>query len=184
MGKPKALQLKERLKVIEMSERGMSARKIANEVKVGKTQIQSILLHNEAILKDAETGAPLTKKRNSRKAGNEDLNGLVSEWFLTCRAKCIPLSGPVICQKAKSFAECLGVESFAASNGWLESFRNRHGVKFATLSGESADVDTAVVDDWKERVNALLKDYEPQNVFNMDESGFFYRALPEKSLVQ
>jgi len=144
MGKPKTLSLKDKLVVIEKSEKGLSGRKIAEDMKVGKTQIQRILQNKEALLKEAEAGVPLAKKRNMRKTGNEEVNELVWDWFKTCRSKRIPMSGPLVCEKAKVFAERLGVTTFAASNGWLQSFRNRHQIKFSSLSGESADVNPVV----------------------------------------
>lgn len=56
-------------------------------------------------------------------------------------------------------------------------------MKFATLSGESADVDTGVIADWKERLVTLCDGFVEEDIFNMDESGFFYRSLPSKSFV-
>ena len=45
----------------------------------------------------------------------------------------------------------------------------RHGITSSALCGESADVDTAIVTDWKERVPSLHKNYAPVDVFNVDE---------------
>ncbi|XP_029655342.1 uncharacterized protein LOC115229058 [Octopus sinensis] len=35
----------------------------------------------------------------------------------------------------------MGLNKFKASNGWLEKFKQRHELKFRTLSGESASAD-------------------------------------------
>lgn len=50
------------------------------------------------------------------------------------------------------------------------------------ICGESADVPENVVDDWKSRLGTLCASYANEDIFNMDESGFFYRALPGKTL--
>ena len=42
------------------------------------------------------------------------------------------------------FAMELGLDSFTGSNGWLEKWQN---VSMAVLSGEAADIDSAVVSD-------------------------------------
>ena len=70
-----------------------------------------------------------------------------------------------------------------ASNGWLESFKARHNIRFAALSGEAADVDPTVVDDWEKRLETILEGYELEDIYNADETGVFFRALPTKSLV-
>ena len=85
------------MKVLEASERGLSARKISEEFKVGKTQIQDILKNKEVLRKDYEDGAPPEKKRNLRKTGNEEINSLIYEWFRISRSKNIcPLLGQVL----------------------------------------------------------------------------------------
>jgi hypothetical protein len=148
---------------------------------VGKTQIQDILKNKEALRKDYEDGAPPEKKRNLRKTGNEEINSLIYEWFRIARSKNMPITGPLLQEKARIFAERLDSETFKASNGWLESFRKRHGIKFSVLSGEAADVSDETVADWTQRLPHLCKEYEPENIFNVDESGVFYRTLPDKS---
>ena len=70
-----------------------------------------------------------------------------------------------------------------ASNGWLESFKARHNIRCAALSGEAADVDPTVVDDWEKRLETILEGYELEDIYNADKTGVFFRALPTKSLV-
>ncbi len=77
----------------------------------------------------------------------------------------------------------LGIHEFKGSDGWLHSFRGRHAIDFGVLSGESADVDKQVVNDWKARIVELCKGYEDKNIFNCDETGLYFKGLPNKSLV-
>ena len=79
--------------------------------------------------------------------------------------------------------ERLKVDNFKASKGWLIRFQARHRISLRTNSREGADTDKAVVQKWKERVVAeKLEGYKPEDIFNMDESAFFYRILPTKAL--
>lgn len=50
------------------------------------------------------------------------------------------------------------------------------------MCGESAAVNSESVEDWKKRLPEIIKGYHPRDIFNMDETGLFYRALPDKSL--
>jgi hypothetical protein len=86
--------------------------------------------------------------------------------------------------KAKEIAQRLQIENFQASNGWLESFKARHNINFRSLSGESAGADLEAAEDWKSKLNQVASEYPPENQFNADETGLFYRQMPRKSLVQ
>jgi hypothetical protein len=52
-----------------------------------------------------------------------------------------------------------------------------------TESGESKDVDGSVMSEHKPKLLELISPYEPRNIYNTDETGLFFRALPTKSLV-
>jgi len=45
--------------------------------------------------------------------------------------------------------------------------------------GESGDVSGETVVSWKERIPELLRGYSAKNIWNLDETGCFWRALPE-----
>ena len=64
-------------------------------------------------------------------------------------------------------------DNFCASNGWLECFQKCHNFSSAVLSGESADVNQDSVDDCQ-RLPRLCDGFEPQDMFNADETGVFF----------
>ena len=74
-----------------------------------------------------------------------DLNDKLYQWFLSARAKNLPVSGRMLQDQASLMAADLGHEKFSASNGWLRSFQNTHGIHLAVLSGEGADVNQDTV---------------------------------------
>ncbi|XP_044755145.1 tigger transposable element-derived protein 6-like [Coccinella septempunctata] len=84
--------------------------------------------------------------------------------------------------KAQEIAEKSNVANFRASNGWLEKWRKRHAISFKCISGESADVSQEDVNQFKIKLPSLLLGYRPEDVYNADETGLFFRALPEKTL--
>ncbi|GBO11952.1 Tigger transposable element-derived protein 6 [Araneus ventricosus] len=113
-----------------------------------------------------------------------DINEALLELFKTFREKKIPVSGSMIPHKAKELADALGIENFSASNGWLVRFHIRHNNTFRSLCSEAADVDPSLGEDWQERFPLLLAGYDDEDIFNMDETALFFRALPNKSMIQ
>lgn len=80
-------------------------------------------------------------------------------------------------------AEELGIENFRASDHWLENFKDRHGIKFRTEQGEAAAVDQEVVQNWQQTVlKQASEKYSANDVFNADETGLFWRLMPNKTL--
>ena len=94
------------------------------------------------------------------------------------------MSGKLLQEKALLVSLELGHDNFTASNGWLESFKNWYNITASCLNGESADVNVQTVEDWKKRLPAIIDGFELCNIFNADETGLYYRGLPERSLVE
>jgi len=89
----------------------------------------------------------------------------------------------MIQKKVKKVADILKMDKFKASNGWLESFRKRHNIFFQTLSGENTQLDKDIVDNWMKCLPVITEQYELHNIWNIDETGLFWRGLPNKSLI-
>ncbi|GBL79148.1 hypothetical protein AVEN_92395-1 [Araneus ventricosus] len=85
-------------------------------------------------------------------------------------------------QKAEDFAKELNSNSeFKASNDWLENFKKRHNIFFRKLCGESASADASSCEEWLSELSSLLKNYKTDDVFNADETGFFFQCLHNKT---
>ena len=55
-----------------------------------------------------------------------------------------------------------------------------------SVNEESGEIKGATVDSWKERIPEIIAGYSADNIniWNMDETGCFWRALPDKGLGQ
>ncbi|GFT11970.1 uncharacterized protein TNCV_725751 [Trichonephila clavipes] len=96
-----------------------------------------------------------------------------------CRGQNIPMGGSLLKEKVKAFAKELGIE-FSANEGWLTNFKKRNGIVFKKMCGESSSFDINVYSKWQNSLSDLIKEYEPRNIFNTDETGLFFKCLPKK----
>ena len=78
----------------------------------------------------------------------------------------------------------LGFDDFKASNGWLDRWKRKHNIKRMTISSESGDVSGVTVASWKERLPDIVAGYGSEDIWNLDESGVFWQALPDKGFGQ
>ena len=86
-------------------------------------------------------------------------------------------------EKANSLAEGLGLTDFKATVGWLERWKERNGIKFKKQHGEKQDADDWGAERWvTEVLPGLLEDYEPRDIYNADETGLYWRAIPDGTL--
>ena len=56
---------------------------------------------------------------------------------------------------------------------------NKYNIRQVGVYGESGDVHSETVDSWKERLPEILSGYSKENLRNMDETGVFWKALPD-----
>ena len=103
---------------------------------------------------------------------------------LPCKLKNIYLGGPELIRKAKEIADKLGKPNFKGSRGQLDKWKKCFNVKQLKISRESGDVEGTTVDSWKERFPEIFRGYEKDNIWNMDETGLFWQAQPDKGFGQ
>ncbi|CAF4798490.1 unnamed protein product, partial [Rotaria sp. Silwood2] len=187
MSHRKALTLEEKITLIKDNQNGhgLSVRELADKYKISKSSAANILRRSEEFLADYSSNCNKGVKRKLKDENGQKIDELVFEWFTQQRAKQIPISGPILQEKARQVAEQLvyASETFKASNGWLEKFRNRHAISFRTINGESASVNNSTIEEWAQRLSTIIAGFNENDVFNADETGLFYRATPNRSLV-
>ena len=106
-------------------------------------------------------------------------------WFSKQRKEGVPVSGPLLIARAKILKEEMKITSdITFSQGWLRSFKQRHGIRQLSISGEkrSADADAATV--FKNTFANVMKENEltPDQIYNCDETGLNWKCLPSKAL--
>ena len=123
--KRKILTLEDRVKVARRLTSGESARFIAASLGVGKTQIQTIAKEKDDILRRWEAGENGERKcAKSRKCVYQDLDDTVWAWFCEARARNIPLSGPLIQEKATIWQQLSATAtSTRRMAGWCDGRR-------------------------------------------------------------
>jgi predicted DNA-binding protein YlxM (UPF0122 family) len=186
MNTKRTLTLVEKIQLIRDNEEQISYRALADKYKISIGSVSNIIKRKAEYMQDYEHNENSNKKRNLRDEFSQQLDQKVYEWFVTQRSKNIPVSGPLLQERARQIRQELGgatADHFKASNGWLEKFRIRHGIQHRVISGESAAVDPVTVNEWKQRLSSIIDKYDPNDVYNADETGLFFKALPDRSLV-
>ncbi|CAF1202139.1 unnamed protein product [Adineta steineri] len=178
------LTLHKKIELISDHNNGLSQRALSEKYGVSLGSVCNIVKRKAEYLYDYETNQNQQVKRKLQNLDSQKLDQYIYEWFVQQRSKHIPISGSILQQKALEISEALGdnLGKFKASNGWLEKFRSRHNISHRTINDESSSIDNLTVDDWIQRIPKLVERFDVNNIFNCDESGLFFKALPDKSL--
>ncbi|KAG6618356.1 uncharacterized protein IUM83_01249 [Phytophthora cinnamomi] len=107
------------------------------------------------------------------------------EFFFQNEAK-TAMADDVLLLKAHELAERLGIDStqLRFSNGWLQSFKKRNGIRSHVLHGEGGAVEDDAVRDARLELQELVAQFAPDDAFNFDETALFYRLAPNRTLLE
>lgn len=148
-----------------------------------------------------KTSLGMKRIRTSR---NEELDAALMLWFREMRVTRphIPISPEVLQAQAELIRKEMekeedvheeeegadekeAVPKKEVKESWIGRFCRRHGLKFSKTHGESGSSDEKAGDDWlKEDWASIIAAFPPEDIFNADECGLFWRRMPERTLTE
>lgn len=147
-GKLKSLTLVEKLKLIEIVEMGRSVKDVAEEFAVNRNTLHYILKNREKIRESVIANPGISGYKRIKQTKSPELEQRILDYMYESRTNNQKLSGSIIKTVALEIAADLGVDGFAASNGWLFSFFKRNRI---TISEFNKGVDQYEEDTLKEQ---------------------------------
>ena len=125
-------------------------------------------------------------KQGKRQRSGKDLEveEAIYKWFKSVLDSGVRISGMVLRVKAfAEFAVKLGKSDFVATEGWLSRWKTRHQIKSRLTHGEKSSANFEGAEIWVSTVlPQILEEYNPENIYNADETGLYFRATPDRSL--
>lgn len=105
-------------------------------------------------------------------------------WFKDVQSENIMgITGQDLQKKAVDLAKQLGLGDVEVTLSWINRWKQRHNVISKKISGESGCVDDRIVKDWLATTLPLIfADFDPSDIFNADETGVFWCAMPKQTL--
>ncbi|NWV75633.1 TIGD4 protein, partial [Dasyornis broadbenti] len=179
----KSISIEEKIDIISAVESGKKKADIAAKYGIKRNSLSSIMKNKEKVLEAFETLRFDPKRKRLRTAFYADLEEALMKWYRIAQCLNVPVNGPMLRLKANDFAQKLGHSDFKCSNGWLDRFKSRYGLVFRAQPAEAAS--TTAVDApalWYQNVLPYyLNDYQPKNVFYVQETVLLYQMLPHNT---
>ncbi|UYV63584.1 TIGD4 [Cordylochernes scorpioides] len=153
---------------------------VAQKHNIPQSSLSTIIKNSEKIHQQALHAGESSRKRAR---GSTYADEALLQWFKQARSAALPVNGPLLSEKAKTLALEFGLKDFTGSGGWIERWKARHGIKLRNICGESADVNRETMTNWLTDVMPnIISNYACKDIFNADETGLFWRLLPDKTL--
>ncbi|UYV61236.1 hypothetical protein LAZ67_1003996 [Cordylochernes scorpioides] len=116
----------------------------------------------------------------------ENVDKAVNIWYESQRLSGVPIRGIELQTAASHFASKLNNPTFKASGGWLSRYRARHNLKNKKVVEEALSADEDAANRFKDDFHKLMTDekYEQFQIYNVDETGVYWKSLPDNSQVK
>ena len=75
-------------------------------------------------------------------------------------------------------------KGFNFLHDWLLRFKQKRNIGQKLMHGEEGDADPVGIEQCQEHLPRILAQFEIEDIYNLDETGLFYRQLPMRSLMQ
>ncbi len=155
-----------------------SANVIAERYGVVKSPVSDIKKNRDKILRFTQEmrDMGMSKKAKVLKVGDDEQHDkVVYLWFKQKQIEGVPISGPILCEKAVQLHKKMyGEESIlSGSTGWQWRFCKRHRIRNLSLEGEKLSADTEASATFITTFNKFVEERQLtlNQIFNCDETG-------------
>ncbi|XP_054277972.1 jerky protein homolog-like [Macrosteles quadrilineatus] len=182
------LTLDKKYTILKRLEKGEKLAHLSKEYNIGRATIHDIKKKKEQIESFFKRSSESSSKvRKTLKVGEfPQVEDALYNWFMQERSRHTPISGDIIMEKAKLFYnKIMKKDDFRASVGWLDKFKRRFGIRLLTMTGERLSCDVAAAEPFIEKFKEIVDEMDlgPDQIYNADESGLFWRLLPKQTFV-
>ncbi|XP_059558184.1 tigger transposable element-derived protein 1-like isoform X1 [Myotis daubentonii] len=178
--------------IIANYDKGVRVSDLATKYGMAKSTISTILKHKEAI-KKADVAKGVTVLTKQRSQAIEEVEKLLLIWVNEKQLAGDSISEAMICEKAKMLHTDLLRDSpemsaqngsFKASRGWFDKFKKRSGIH-VVRHGESDSTNKVAADNFVTEFQEFIEaeGFVPQQVFNCDETGLFWKKMPKRTYI-
>ncbi|XP_072000501.1 tigger transposable element-derived protein 1-like [Engystomops pustulosus] len=194
--KRKAITMENKVEIIKRSERGETPSSIGRELGYSRSTIGTILKSKARIMEHVKGHSPMnatiiTKQRSGIII---EMERLLIIWIEDQNQRNMPISLSLVQEKARSLYNDLKEtrtegedcsEDFVASKGWFNRFKERAHLHNIKVQGGAASANISAASDFPKILEDIIDEggYLPDQVFNVDETGLFWKKMPDRTYI-
>ena len=117
----------------------------------------------------------------------QDLCEKLEEFYIEMDESGAPITDKVLKHEAKEIVKVHSIllpEYFNFSMEWLLWWKRKRGIGQKEMHGESGGACQAGIDLCRRHLPGILREFDLELIYNLDETGLFYRRLPTRALIR
>lgn len=181
--KRKSISIKQKIGIIHEIERTGNQALIVKRLGLSSSTISRIWKDRENIQMAFSKRSEKTKKLKS--SMQCELEEKLLLWMKEVRAtEVVPITTKMLFQKAINLSKELKIENgFECTESWIQRFKKRYSISKGKIVGEAKEVDISVSNNFlQDTWEQLRSAYADCDIFNADETGLFYKCMPNTTL--
>ena len=182
------LTAQEKVEIARMAKAGVRRSALAIDFNVDSSVIRRLLSDEEQSKAMEACKMGRGRSKRIRQGAYPELESRLMEVLRWVRSNGLPLSKRAIRvlaniekQKMCASGDAHIIVNFTASDGWAMNFIRRHGLVTKRLHGAAASAPNCI--ESLRKLQEDLKNYPLSHIYNMDETGLFYRLMPNRTYV-
>ncbi|XP_050709471.1 tigger transposable element-derived protein 1-like [Eriocheir sinensis] len=185
----KILTLEKKLEIIKRHEEGQGVSDIGRAMGLAPSTVGTVTKKKAIYKKMVTTAAEfpsacrITRVRSVRL---EKMEQLLVAWIDDCSAKKIPSSLSLINERARALWGSMQPEDEeAVDDPDQPDLRQRAGLSNVRLQGEAASADKEAAEAFPAQFLKVIEDgdFSPKQVFNIDETGLYWKKMPASTYI-
>ena len=188
------LTVQQKLEIAEEIRAGVSHSTLATKYNVGLRTVRRIKKSEQQLRKTVRNASMSSAVRTIRTAQFAKIDRHLMQFVQFCRQARKPVTLATLSYRALRIRDKLlfsesnecdkrELEKFCASKNWCLAFTKRHSLRSQSLHGEAGSVNALAVAGDISQLRSNLAQYPPDHVYNMDETGLFFKLLPRRTYV-
>ncbi|MEE6509355.1 hypothetical protein FKM82_025734 [Ascaphus truei] len=173
----KSITLETKQNIIKRSEKGETNTEIGRALDIPRTTIVTIIKDKARILEQIKGSAPMQGTTIRQRVGHiAEVEKLLIIWLEDQSQR-----HDIKQQHGEGTTE----ETFTASKGWFMRFKERANLHNIKVTGEAASVDEESAKTFPVTLAKIIEDggYCARQVFNVDETGLYWKKMPSRSYI-
>lgn len=186
--KRNVLTIEHKIEIVDKFEKNVPVAMLSKMYNIGKQTVRDIVKKKDDLQRfvaSSDSTRAISERRTLKKPTFQEIDDAMTKWFLEKRTQGVPVSGPMCVRQAENFHKQLKIEgNFSASSGWLYRFKKRHGIRELSIQGEKLSANDVDMVEFCYDLESIIKEHDlkPEQVYNGDETGLYWKAMPKRTL--